>query len=289
MYGKPLTPERRDNPSPFVSVIVPTLNSGRTLERCIASICTQSYVSTEIIVVDGGSSDNSVEISKRMGCQVYERKGMGMAEATDFGLSVAKGKYVYRVDSDVVLDQRIIEDAVARAEGSRCDAVSILWLPDDSISFWARVRRLEKECYIGDFAHSGIRFIRKDVAQSIGGWNRTITAGEDYDFYNRFRDADYVACAIDSHETHLGEPLSIIDAMKKQYKYGKTLRRFLTVNREHGIIQMNPFRLSLARNWRRFIRNPGLTCGFIFYTTMVYLAAVIGLATESIHVTRRNG
>jgi len=258
------------------------MNSGRTLEKCIASVCAQSYGSIETIVVDGGSSDNSVEVSRKMGCRVYERKGMGMAEATDFGLSVARGKYVYRVDSDVVLDGRIIEEAVARAEGGSCDGISILWLPDDSMSFWAKVRRLEKECYKGDFAHSGIRFIRKDVAQSIGGWNRTITAGEDYDFYNRFRGSNHVACAIDSHETHLGEPLSIFDAMKKQYKYGKTLRHFLRANKEHGIVQINPFRIALVRNWRKFARNPGLACGFIFYTAMIYPVATFGFVTESI-------
>jgi glycosyltransferase involved in cell wall biosynthesis len=260
------------------------MNSRRTLEKCIASICAQSYDSIETIVVDGGSSDNSVEVSKRMGCRVYERKGMGMAEATDFGLSVARGKYIYRVDSDVVLDGCIIEEAVDRAEGGPCDAISILWLPDDSMSFWAKVRRLEKECYKGDFAHSGIRFIRKDVAQSIGGWNGTITAGEDYDFYNRFRDSNYVACAIDLHETHLGEPISILDAMKKQYKYGKTLRQFLRANKEHGIVQMNPFRIALVKNWRKFVRHPGLACGFIFYTAMVNLAAIFGLVTESIRL-----
>jgi glycosyltransferase involved in cell wall biosynthesis len=262
--------------------MIPTMNSGRTLEKCIASVCAQSYESIETIVVDGGSSDNSVEVSRKMGCRVYERKGMGMAEATDFCLSMARGKYVYRVDSDVVLDGRIIEEAVARAEGTPCDAISILWLPDDSMSFWAKVRRLEKECYKGDFAHSGIRFIRKDVAESIGGWNRAIVAGEDYDFYNRFRNANLVACAIDSYETHLGEPLSISDAMKKQYRYGRTLRQFLRANKEHGIVQMNPFRIALVRNWRKFARNPGLACGFIFYTAMVYLAATFGLVTESI-------
>jgi glycosyltransferase involved in cell wall biosynthesis len=263
-------------------VIIPTWNSVRTLERCITSVQDQSYKSIEVIVVDGGSSDDSVEVSKRMGCRVFERNGMGMAEATDFGLDMARGKYVYRVDSDVVLDGRIVEEAVTRAEGGSCDAVSILWLPDDSMSFWAKVRRLEKECYKGDFAHSGIRFIRKDVAKSIGGWNRAIVAGEDYDFYNRFRNSNYVACAIDSQETHLGEPLSILDVMRKQYEYGRTLRQFLKANKEHGIVQMNPFRIALLRNWRRFARNPGLTCGFIFYTSMVYIAASIGLVSDSI-------
>ena len=268
---------------PLVSVVIPTMNSGRTLERCITSIRAQSFESIETIVIDGGSSDNSIEISKSMGCRVYERKGMGMAEATDFGLDVAIGKYVYRVDSDVVLDRRIVEEAVARIDEEKCDAISILWLPDDSMSFWAKVRRLEKECYKGDFAHSGIRFIKKDIAKSIGGWNRAITAGEDYDFYNRFRKSNYVACAIESHETHLGEPLSILDAMKKQYKYGRTLRQFLIINKEHGLIQMNPFRIALVKNWRKFARKPGLTCGFIFYTVMVNLAATLGLVSDSIH------
>ena len=103
-----------NNEHPKVSVIIPTYNSERTIEKCLKSIKKQSYQNVEVILVDGGSTDNTINISRKYDTVIYEKLGSGMAEATNYGVDKSQGKYIYRVDSDVILDSDIIEQAVEK-------------------------------------------------------------------------------------------------------------------------------------------------------------------------------
>ena len=90
---------------PLISVIVPIYNSEKYLNRCLDSICRQTYQNLEVIMVNDGSSDRSEEI-----CQEYEQKdgrfrlasqkNQGSAAARNTGLQLAKGELIGFVDSD---------------------------------------------------------------------------------------------------------------------------------------------------------------------------------------------
>jgi len=85
------------------------------------------------------------------------------------------------------------------------------------ISFWAKVRKLEKDCYKGDLDHAGVRFFRKDVFDDLGGFNEKLVAGEDYDLYNRFKKTDYTIGVVKAEELHKGEPKSVsLNIIKKR-------------------------------------------------------------------------
>lgn len=88
----------------LISIIIPTLNSGKTLEKCLKSIENQSYQNYEIIVVDGGSEDDTVEIAEKFNAKVVNVKVKNMSRQTNIGISNSNGRYIYRVDSDVLLD-----------------------------------------------------------------------------------------------------------------------------------------------------------------------------------------
>ena len=60
--------------SPQISIIIPTLNAARVLEPCLKSIKKQSYKKYEIIIADGGSSDNTLIIAKKYHCIVIKNK-----------------------------------------------------------------------------------------------------------------------------------------------------------------------------------------------------------------------
>ena len=120
---------------PLVSVVIPTYNSEKTLHKCLTSIKNQTYKNIEIIIVDGGSTDETVEIAMSFGAKVYTLLGSKMSDATNFGARHAHGKYLYRVDSDVILDETLIEEAVHKCEVEGFDGVCVFWLPDENISF----------------------------------------------------------------------------------------------------------------------------------------------------------
>ena len=93
-----------------VSVIIPTLNSGRFLKRAIESVLIQDCGDTEIIVVDGGSKDETRDIAMSYGEKIrwiheptqadINAKNRGVAAAKNTGISYATGTYVAFLDSD---------------------------------------------------------------------------------------------------------------------------------------------------------------------------------------------
>jgi glycosyltransferase involved in cell wall biosynthesis len=87
-----------------VSIIMPTLNSERTIRMSLESIRKQNFdrSSVEILVLDGGSSDKTVEIAKEFNCVVMENKKKLPEYAKHIGILSAKGKYVIFLDSDEV-------------------------------------------------------------------------------------------------------------------------------------------------------------------------------------------
>lgn len=262
---------------PLVSIVIPAYNSGNTLEKCLKSIKDQTYSNIEVLVVESKKSDDkTVEIARKFNSRVFCLSDKERTAATNYGIKKASGKYIYRVDSDLVLDNDLVEEAVRTCEEDGYDAVAVLCPPDPEISFWARVRKLEKDCYKYDTFHSGARFFRGDIIDIIGNFNEGMVLGEDYDFYNRVVGANFKVGVIEPQEVHLGEPRSLKEIIEKQFYYGKTLRRFLKENKSVGIVQMSPIRSSWIKNWKKFVRHPFLTLGFIFYEFVYYSSGIAG-------------
>ncbi|MDD1774045.1 MAG: glycosyltransferase [Methanobacterium sp.] len=276
------------NEMPLVSIIIPVYNAERFLGLCLQSIKNQTYNNIEVIVVESReSSDKTVEIAAEYDTRIFKLKDKERSPAINYGIKMAEGKYVYRVDSDFILDENLVSEAVELCEEQGYDAASVLCPPDPTISFWARVRKLEKDCYKGDLDHAGVRFFRKDVYDAIGGFNEELVAGEDYDLYNRFKQTDYTIGIVDAEELHMGEPKTIGEIIRKYYYYGKTLNNFLNENKGQGVKQMSPFRSSLLKNWKNFLKNPVLTTGFITYYLVIYSSTTVGMLNG--YIKRKTG
>ena len=261
---------------PLVSIIIPTYNSEKTIGKCLKGIIDQEYKNIETIVVDCGSKDKTLEIAAAFSAKILKINIPSMTKQTNIGALNSNGKYIYRLDSDVIVSNQLIIECVAKCETDGFDAVATYWSPDSSVSFWAKVRKFEKDCYKYDLSRVVARFFVKKVFKRIGGYTEDIVAGEDYDIQNRLILNGYKICTAEAEGLHLGEPRSIKEIVRKQYFYGKTIKNFLAKNGTVGIIQVSPFRISLIRNWRKFLSNPLLAMGFIFYEFVVYTSTAIG-------------
>lgn len=103
---------------PLISVIVPVYKVEPYLRRCMESICNQSYRNLEILCVDDGSPDDSIEILREFSCHDHRIKVIckpngGLSSARNAALDIAKGEWVTGVDSDDWLEPGIYEKAVA--------------------------------------------------------------------------------------------------------------------------------------------------------------------------------
>lgn len=85
-----------------MSVIIPNYNGALYLKEAVNSVLEQDYVNKEVIVVDDGSTDNSVELLKEFGSKIIliESKNNGASTARNIGISAAKGEYLAFLDSD---------------------------------------------------------------------------------------------------------------------------------------------------------------------------------------------
>lgn len=92
--------------TPTVSIVMPTLNSSKTIDKALSSIRKQSYAQEkiEILVVDGGSNDGTISIAKKYGAKVILNPRVQPECAKHEGLLHAKGKYAMFLDSDEVLE-----------------------------------------------------------------------------------------------------------------------------------------------------------------------------------------
>ena len=101
----------------LVSVIVPVYNTGPYLPRCIESIIRQNYEKIELLLIDDGSTDNSLEICRKYmqidnRIKVIHQENGGVCLARNRGLREMRGDYFMFVDSDDAIETYIIEDAV---------------------------------------------------------------------------------------------------------------------------------------------------------------------------------
>ena len=114
---------------PLISVIVPAYNVERYISDCLKSIRAQSYSEIEVIIVDDGSKDRSIEICKKFIADdeifrlITHDSNKGLPAARNTGIQHSSGKYIIHVDSDDFLAPRAVERLVGRAEADRCDVV----------------------------------------------------------------------------------------------------------------------------------------------------------------------
>ena len=112
----------------MISAIVPAYNVEKYLERCVNSILIQTYENFEIILVDDGSKDQSVEICDKFAqednrIKVIHKENGGLSSARNAGMKIAEGKYIVFIDSDDDIEPNMFELMLQAAEENKADFV----------------------------------------------------------------------------------------------------------------------------------------------------------------------
>jgi glycosyltransferase involved in cell wall biosynthesis len=218
-------PERRaasenDSPLPLVSIVTPSFNQARFLGSTLESVAMQRYPRLEHIVVDGGSTDGSVEILKAFSASHPHLKWVsgpddGQADALNRGFRMAKGEILGWLNSDDLYCVDAVPIAVhSLTQNPELDMVyGDAWLIDER----GRIRRPWD--FIEDFDARRLRtvkdyicqpatFIRRRVLDSVGQLDTSLHWAMDWDFWIRIaqrgqvrRIPGFLACARDYADT----------------------------------------------------------------------------------------
>ena len=188
-----------------LSVIIPVYNAVPLLERCLNSIFTQTtQYSYEVILVDDGSTDNSVEVIKarpERNIVLHQQSNAGPAAARNKGMELAKGRYVTFIDADDYWEDKYIEESVSFLDVHlECVAVTVgcknisslgghvsynpIWLSEDVVIEPYVIRDFFAEwacdCFVGTCSTT----IRREVALQSGGMRTDLRVSEDYEYWN---------------------------------------------------------------------------------------------------------
>ncbi|MCV3439795.1 glycosyltransferase [Campylobacter lari] len=130
------------NKNPKISVVVPSLNSIKYIHECIDSILNQTLKDIEIICVDAGSTDGTLEVLReyekndnRLKVIVSDKKSYGYQ--MNLGIKEAKGEYLGIVESDDYIKENMYEDLYSIAIEKQCDIVK-----GDMLNFWDKEERI---------------------------------------------------------------------------------------------------------------------------------------------------
>ena len=267
----------------IVSVIIPTFNSERFLEKCLMSLGKQSYRELDVIVVDDGSIDRTVEIAERFKCRVIRNWfKAGRAEAKNTGIWESLGAYLFFADSDMEFSPNVIAECL--------DLVRESWkiggvvVPERSVgdNFWVQVRDFERSFYEGSLVESA-RFFPANLVKRVGGFEEDLVFFEESTLpFKLQKEGFWVHSRIGSEIFHHEENFSLKSWLQKKAHYGETVRKYKYQYSRYFRKQMGfGFRLYLfARDWRRFWGRPKLAMGVVALKSLEYLSVAFGYVSS---------
>ncbi len=252
---------------PLVSVIVTTKNEEHCLGDCLKSIRDQTYPgeSREIIVVDNDSSDATKDIAREFADKVLNQ-GPERSAQRNLGILKAQGEYVLYLDADMILSKDVIKQCVDKCQLDDCIA---LYIPEVIVGkgFWIKVRNFERSFYNATCIDA-VRFVERDKALAIGGFDENLTGPEDWDFDRRIKAKGEVGL-ISSCLYHDEGDFDFGKYLKKKVYYSKTFQQYIDkwggsdriVKKQLGFSYRFFKVFTEAGKWRKLIRHPFLALG----------------------------
>lgn len=263
-----------------VSIIVPTKNSERTIEKCLVSVRNQDYKNIEIIVVDNKSNDGTYNISSKY-CDYVFIQGPERSAQRNYGVSKSTGDYVLIIDSDMILSENVVSECVKTIE---LENRKVLVIPEESFgeNFWAKCKKLERSFYVGvDWMEAG-RFFDKKIFLEFSGYDEKNTGTEDYDLPQRieYKYGRSSIGRINSFIFHDEGKISLLYSCKKKFYYAGRLNKYRSEKSNE-----NNFKKQSSVLQRYFLyfkkphslfKNPIVGFGMLFMKTCELFSGALG-------------
>jgi glycosyltransferase involved in cell wall biosynthesis len=190
-----------------VTVLMPAYNADKFVSQAIESVLAQTWRDFELIVIDDGSTDNTLEILKEYAVRdgrvkVYSQPNAGLALTLNRGIGLASNEWIFRMDNDDLMRSNRLERqisfieehpelAVASSLVRHIDGHNRVIGKDNSKLFTQEeIDKLVAAKELIGFCHPATAF-RKSAVQAVGGYRKQFWPAEDLDLWNRLVENGY--------------------------------------------------------------------------------------------------
>lgn len=184
----------------MLSIIIPTFNEEKYLPFLLESIKKQNFNDLEIIIADAGSKDKTIEIAKKLGCQIT--KGGLPAKGRNEGAKSAKGDLLLFLDGDTILPEDFFKKALKEFQERNLDVASFCLEPfsrpnlGQNLGGWVRsqFKKLLFDIFYNFpilvsekiLAHGAQAIlVKKEIFEKVGGFDEEIKFAEDHSFMRK--------------------------------------------------------------------------------------------------------
>ena len=188
--------------SPSISIILPVFNRAEFLSRAIESVLQQTISDWELIVVNDGSTDNSVEVAKKYASEhpqiiCLDLKHEGVSSAINSGFARSRGQYITTLDSDDYYKKNHLEDNLKYLQLN--PEIDLLMAKTEIIGspLVVDIENPGKMIHLDECAVGSTFFVKRNVFAEVGG-RPPIQYGADYYFLQNVLKAGYVVKKLDA-------------------------------------------------------------------------------------------
>lgn len=178
-----------------VSIITVCYNSEKTISDCIKSVALQSYSNIEHIIVDGKSTDKTLEIINSLGSKIthlISEEDKGIYDAINKGIILAQGDVIGILNSDdFYATKDVIKDVVTRFLTEKTDSIygDIVYVSNKNINhirrYWRAGSYKDEKFFYGWMPPHPTFFVRKKIYDTYGLYNTNFKIAADYEFMLR--------------------------------------------------------------------------------------------------------
>jgi cellulose synthase/poly-beta-1,6-N-acetylglucosamine synthase-like glycosyltransferase len=179
---------------PYISVVVTCYNKRDIIGECIRSVLNQNYENYELIVIDDGSTDGSMEAIKKFDSariKVMRIEHQGISAAKNTGIRHARGSIVLFLDGDCVLDGKGLRELSKSFSNPEIGCVGGALLAINGQNPIAKMVELMQNGVERKWPFGANVAYRRDVLEKIGGFDERMEAGEDADLFIRATKAGF--------------------------------------------------------------------------------------------------
>ena len=209
-----------------ISVIIPAKNEAENIQRCIKAVKTQTFLPLEFIVVDNGSTDDTVQLAKNLGATVFIKPKVNVGELRNVGAKFAKGNILAFLDADCKPDKNWLLYSVSTLNKKGIGAVGSPVLPSDNENWVEKTWYFNLHCSYQNakYINSANLIIWKEIFDKLHGFDHRLNAGEDRDLCWRI-DKIGAKIFIDRRilVRHYGYPKSMTQFFRREFWHGNSI------------------------------------------------------------------